>query len=365
MLDDQINQEKREEQLIEFQFLLKNINAMILIFQDNQIYYVNPMTKVLTGYSKEELAVKTDLLRQLELQQKLQNSEFVNYIDSQHQQVKLLTKNGKQCWLDCSIKKIQFAEKPAIFLTAVDVTKYKQAANKSAQILEQNKKLISMVSHELRTPLNIISFSSRLLSRYSDRWKPSKVKKYLDRLQRGIDTLNMLIDDWLILGKAESENLKFDPQPLNLERFCHNLLSDLESGDRHIQQINFVLQGDCSSINVDRRILQLILTNLLENAIKYSPDGREIYFVVSCSFKHTTFSIKDQGYGIPQSDLDQLFEPFYRGKNVEQLPGNGLGLAVVKKLVDVLGGQIAIESEIGVGTEFVLSLPNETKQVCN
>lgn len=354
-------------ELFEFQTLVENTKVMMLIFQDQQICYTNSMSKVLTGYSKEELLVNTDIVFQLQLDQIKQHLELTDWLYPcaesdrtviQDRQVKLLTKNGRLCWLDCSIQMVKFARKPAFFVTAVDITKHKEAEQKIEKILKQEKKLVSMVSHELRTPLNIISLSSRLLSRYGDRWNPSKVQEYLKRLQRGVDTLSLLIDEWLILGKVDTGKLKFEPKPLNIEQFCRNLLSDLQLGAENQQQINFLSQGDCASVSVDRRILQLILTNLLENALKYSPDGNEIDFIVSSNSKQLTFKIKDQGIGIKQSDLQQLFNPFYRGENVDNIPGHGLGLTIVKKLVGIHGGQITIDSKLGVGTESVISLPN-------
>lgn len=367
LTEDPADLQEEGGKLFEFQTLVENTKVMMLILQDQQICYANSISKVLTGYSKEELLVNTDLVFQLQLDQKRQHSEPTDSLCPsaerdcaviQERQVKLLTKNGRSCWLDCSIQIVKFAKKPAFFITAVDITRHKEAEQKIEKILKQEKKLVSMVSHELRTPLNIISFSSRLLSRYGDSWKPSKVQEYLKRLQRGVDTLSLLIDEWLILGKVDTGKIKFEPKEINIEQFCRNLISDLQLGAENQQQINFLSLGDCTSVNVDHRILQLILTNLLENALKYSPEGNEVDFIVSYNSKQLTFKIQDQGIGIKQSDLHQLFDPFYRGENVDNIPGHGLGLAIVKKLVGIHGGQITIDSKLGVGTEFVIALPN-------
>ena len=356
---------QRNEELNEFQTLIENTKVAILQKQERQIYYANPVSQLLTGYTKEELPVKTNFLTQLKLGETkptMNNSDRATIPD---RQIKLLTKNGKQCWLDCSIRQIQFARKPAILASAVDITKYKEAEQKSEQLLESQKKMVSMVAHELRSPLNVINLTSNLLNRYGDRWKLAEIKEYLERLQRGVGTLSLLIDEWLILGQADTGKLEFQPKLLNLEQFCGNLLSDLQLGNapteqpsaRHQQQINFYCRGDCSSVRVDRRILQLILTNLLENALKYSPDESQVDFTVDCNPTQVTFTVKDRGIGIEKSDLLRLFEPFYRGGNVEQISGHGLGLAVVNKLVEIHRGQIAIDSEVGVGTEFKITIP--------
>lgn len=357
LIKDRLDPQEYKREAFEFQTLIENTQVAISIFQDDRICYANAMTKTLTGYDRDELLSETNLRSQLGLQRQwlMWMSEYGDRNVAQNRQIRLLTKNGKECWLDCSFKLIEFAQKPAILITAVDITNHKQTEQKFEQILEQEKKLVSMVSHELRTPLNIISFSSNLLKTYGDRWKPAKVKQYLERLQRGVDTLSLLIDEWLILGKVDTGKLKFEPQPFNIKKFCDNLLSDLQLGKDNPRQINFFQQIDNTLVNLDRRILQLILTNLLENAIKYSPEEKAIDLILVCNLQGVTFKIKDRGIGISKSDRQQLFEPFYRGNNVDNIPGHGLGLAVVKKLVELSGGQINVESQLGIGTEFIIS----------
>jgi PAS domain S-box-containing protein len=361
----QTKQQKIENKEFDFQTLVETTNVMILIFQNNNcICYANPMVKSITGYTKQELLSDTDLSQQLQFAETQQNSSEDNCNVSQNQEVSLLTKNGDQCWLDCSIQTTKFDQQPATLVTAVDVTKYKQTEYQIQQVLQQEQKLAqnkvefaSMISHELRTPLNVISFSSNLLQQYCDRWSKKKRQECLNRIQRGIQTISLLVDEVSIIGKAEVQKLRFEPQLVNVNEFCQILLSDLQLTNYGTRQINFLSEGDCSTFPVDKGILQLILTNLLENAIKYSPQDRAVDFILTTSFEQITFKIKDRGIGIIKSDLQKLFDPFYRGKNVGQLPGNGLGLAVVKKLVDIHGGEITIDSQVEVGTEFIISLP--------
>jgi signal transduction histidine kinase len=112
---------------------------------------------------------------------------------------------------------------------------------------------------------------------------------------------------------------------------------------------------------VDKKLLQLILTNLLDNAIKYSPAGSTVDLELSCQDEKVIFQIKDAGKGISAADHCRLFEPFHRGSNVGDVPGTGLGLAVVKKLVELHCGQIAVASVVGVGTTFTVTLPYSRK----
>src|SRR5207237_1666430 len=104
-------------------------------------------------------------------------------------------------------------------------------------------------------------------------------------------------------------------------------------------------------------LLRQILTNLLSNAIKYSPDGGTVLFELSCHERVVTFRIQDKGIGISLEDQKQLFEPFYRAANVDKIKGTGLGLSIVKKCVDLHRGEIFVDSQVGLGTTFTVTLP--------
>ncbi|MEH1978593.1 MAG: PAS domain-containing sensor histidine kinase [Nostoc sp.] len=331
--------------------------AIFLVGSDGKILSFNNAACSVFGYSGEEFLSMT-------VEDLNPNFDCIHCTLPQYKEVKILTKNGEECWLDYSVKVIEFAGNPAKLLTAVDITKYKQAEQRIKQILEREKELgesrvqlVSMVSHELRVPINVISYCTNLLKRHSDDWSKGKIQEYVNRLQKGVEMLSLLIDEVLIIGKAESGKLKFEPKPLDLLQFCRNLLAELYPNESYQKLINFCCESDCSSVSVDKIMLQIILTNLLENAIKYSPSGNIVDFIVSCQGGKVIFQIKDRGIGITAADQERLFEPFYRGKNVDNLPGNGLGLAIVKNLVDIHGGQITVKSQVGVGTEFAIALP--------
>ena len=349
----------------DWQALIEIANVAILIFNDSgRICYANLMVKAITGYTKAELLRNTDLLSQLRLLQQANCAKDSSKAASNHE-ISLLTKNGNRCWLNCSIQKIEYDRQPATLITAFNITAYKQAQEQIQQDLEREKmrsynsiEFASIVSHELRTPLNIISFSCNLLRQYYNRWDIDKKQEHLNRIQRGIQTVSLLINEVSIMARAEAQTTKFAPQKLELHKFCKTLQEDLQLVNCSEQQINFSIKGD-RFVFLDKNILQLILTNLLENAIKYSPPGQAVDFTVTVNFSWVIFKIQDRGIGIAKSDLQRLFEPFYRGSNVGELPGNGLGLAVVKKLVNLHGGEINVNSQIGVGTEFIVSLPKQ------
>ncbi len=246
-----------------------------------------------------------------------------------------------------------------------DITERKQAEGEIRQILEQEKQLVehrahfvSMVSHELRTPLNIISYSTSLLKRHSHHWAEEKKLQYLQRLQTAVEQINQLMDEVLIIGTAEAGKLQCEPKPLDLELFCCDILAEMNLSKDSLQHpVTFISQGESKAVCVDKKLLQPILTNLLSNALKYSPAGSMVDLVLSYEDEKVIFQIKDRGIGIPLADQQQLFRLFTRGGNVDNIAGNGLGLAIVKKLVDIHNGQINLVSEVGVGSTFTVALP--------
>lgn len=244
-----------------------------------------------------------------------------------------------------------------------DVSKHKQAQEELRQALEREKELgelksrfITMTSHEFRTPLTAILGSTELLRHYSHSWTDNKKLLYFNRIQANVEHIIQLLEDVLLLGKAEAGKLKFKPKKLDLVQLCRTLTAELQhiSGIEHT--LVFTEQCKFTDGYMDEQLLRHILGNLLSNAIKYSPIGSTIRFTLACEDETAIFQIQDQGIGIPQEDQQHLFESFYRASNVSNIAGTGLGLAIVKKAVDLHGGEITFDSEVGVGTTFTVTI---------
>jgi signal transduction histidine kinase len=169
--------------------------------------------------------------------------------------------------------------------------------------------------------------------------------------------MTQLVDDVLLIGTAKAGKLNFEPSPMDLVAFCRDIVEDMQMSASAQHRLNFVAIGDCTNVEIDAKLLRHIITNLLSNAIKYSPQGGSVQFDLNCTSDEAIFRIQDSGIGISPEDLQQLFEGFVRGKHVGDIPGTGLGLAIVKQCVDVHGGKITVESEVGVGTTFTVTLP--------
>jgi signal transduction histidine kinase len=142
-----------------------------------------------------------------------------------------------------------------------------------------------------------------------------------------------------------------------LEQFCGNLVEELQLSASTQHTLALVSQCQCVDAWVDEKLLRHILNNLLSNAIQYSPAGGTVHFELTCHYREAIFQIRDEGIGIPPEDLKRLFETFHRATNVGEIQGTGLGLAIVKRAVDLHGGKIAVNSEVGIGTTFTVTLP--------
>ncbi|MGQ4647264.1 ATP-binding protein [Lyngbya aestuarii] len=243
-----------------------------------------------------------------------------------------------------------------------DITERKQADLDTRQALEREKELnelksrfVAMVSHEFRNPLNAISGLTQLLERYSSSWSAEKKQEVFGRIRAGVNKMDNLLDDVLLIGRAEVGKLKFEPVQLELEKLCRELINELQLSTESKHQIEFTYQGSKTAV-VDEKLLRQILTNLLSNALKYSPKGSTVECQVNCQASQVTFQIQDQGIGIPEKDKPRLFESFHRAANVGKIPGTGLGLAIVKQCVELHQGEITVESEVGVGTTFRVTL---------
>ncbi|MBE9207489.1 PAS domain-containing sensor histidine kinase [Nostoc sp. LEGE 06077] len=237
-----------------------------------------------------------------------------------------------------------------------DISELSQALEQSKQLGELRAQFLSMLSHQLRTPLNVISFSNSLLKRHIKEWTEEKTRPLLDRIQTSVEQISKMLDDILFLAKAEAAKLHFEAKPLNLVRLCDEIVAQIHTYSSQ-NRINFVSPACCFTAFIDKKLLEPILKNLLDNAIKYSPSGAEVDFQLSWEQETVIFQVTDSGIGIPAADQQRLFEPFYRGSNIANLPGTGLGLSIVKTLVDLHGGHIDMKSEVGVGTTVTIMLP--------
>ncbi|MEO1376733.1 MAG: scytonemin biosynthesis sensor histidine kinase [Cyanobacteria bacterium J06635_10] len=353
-----------------FRTLAENTEAGIFLLDENHVCYANRAAEMLTGYSIKELTDRNFNFEQIiQARQCRQVRKQDGVTTCEYQEMQIFTKQGFSRWLACTVEQLDgvfdFTGKQVEMITAIDITDYKQAESELRQALEQARRLselrqhfVSMLCHQFRTPLNVVSFSSDLLRRNIHQWSKEKNHSYLDLIQDAVEQISELLDEILLFGKAEADRLKCEPRQLDLKQFCRDIIAQMYLAVGKQKAINFISGGECSTKNVDPKLLQHILTNLLSNAIKYSIGSNAVDLELICGEDDVTFKIKDKGIGIPAVDRQQIFEPFYRGSNTENIPGTGLGLSIVKTLADLHGCEISLSSKVGMGTTFILKVPS-------
>ena len=231
------------------------------------------------------------------------------------------------------------------------------ALSQEKELNQLKSRFVSTVSHEFRNPLNSISGMTQILQTYGEQLSPEKKTEVLAQLKRNVTKMIVLLDDVLAISRTDLGKLEFVPDGLNLESFCYSLTKEVQSSSNNKQLIKFTYRAEQENFNLDRKLLHHILTNLLINAAKYSPQG-EIDFTVTQIESKLVFEVRDRGIGIPSKDLPQIFDSFYRAGNTQGFQGTGLGLAIVKQYVELHQGAIAVESELNVGTIFTVTIPN-------
>ncbi|MGK7904915.1 MAG: PAS domain S-box protein [Hormoscilla sp.] len=231
-----------------------------------------------------------------------------------------------------------------------------KALAKEKELAELRSRFVAMTSHEFRTPLSTILSAAELLEYYSHKWKETEKKAQLHQIKTAVKQMTQLLEDVMLIGKSDTGKLPFNPEWVEVKDFCQVLVKQLQlSGQQH--EIVFNCQELHNEVYLDKKLLRQILTNLLSNAIEYSPEGGVVLLEINRDDEWVIFVIRDSGIGIPAKDLPNLFEAFYRCSNVKAIAGTGLGLAIVKKFVDIHGGTIDVQSAEGEGTTFTVKLP--------
>lgn len=273
-------------------------------------------------------------------------------------------KNGEEIPVEVFLTRVQLAGKQVIQAAVNDITQRKQAEAELLKSLAREKELgqlksnfVSMVSHEFRTPLGVIMSSAEILENYLDQLDPDDRREQLLSIRKNTRRMADLMEEVLLLGMVEAGKLDFRPAALDFGAFCRRLVDELQSATSNKCSVQIAAAEETQAAFADERLLQHVFTNLLSNAVKYSPAGSTVHLDVERDGDYAICRVRDHGVGIPEADLERLFSAFYRGRNVGQAPGTGLGLTIVKRCVELHRGKIKVESAVGQGTTVTVKLP--------
>ena len=236
-------------------------------------------------------------------------------------------------------------------------TELHEALDKEKQLNEIKSRFVSMASHEFRTPLSAVLSSAALISKYTKEDDQEKRDKHINRIRDSVKHLNDILEDFLSLGKLDEGRITVDPGEFNLKEMINETLADVKVVLKPGQKFDFNYEGQ-EKINADKKLLRNILINLVSNAAKFSEEDSPITISAKSDKENNIITVADKGIGISTKDQEHLFTMFYRGSNVTNIQGTGLGLHIVKRYLDLINGTADLRSALGKGTSITITFPN-------
>ena len=237
----------------------------------------------------------------------------------------------------------------------------KVALEKEKELNDMKWRFVSMASHEFRTPLATILSSLSLVNKYTEQENEEKRSKHILRIKSSVNNMTDILNDFLSLSKLEEGKIAYDPEQFDLKKLVEDIVQDMQGIAKSAQYIKYIHNGDDSMVNQDKKLVKHIFFNLISNAIKFSNENGIIEVVTDTTSNPITITVKDHGIGISEEDKKHLFERFFRGKNATNIQGTGLGLNIVLKYIELMKGEINLESNLDTGTTFYITLPKSIK----
>ena len=233
------------------------------------------------------------------------------------------------------------------------------ALKKEIELNELKTKFLSLVSHEFKTPLSGILTSTMLLGKYKLTEQQENRDKHIKTITDRVHYLNNILNDFLSIDKLETGKIKYNYKDFKLSKVINEVVYNSNLLLKEGQRIKYPENIDDMYLFQDEKIVELALSNLVHNALKYSPENTTIDIDVIQDYENTTFIIRDEGIGIPEKDQKNIFNRYFRAENALLTQGTGIGLNIVKTHLENLGGKIKFVSQENVGTQFNITIPNK------
>lgn len=361
--------ELREKHTELERFFTLTPNLLCIANTNGEFIKVNPMWENVLGYPVNVLEGQQFLdyvhpddrkstleaMAQLESQQPIR--QFTNRYRTYQGEYRLIEWNSQPSGNYLYAAAQDITERQQAEQLKLDIERLKASFQKEQARNGLIQRVISMLSHDLRTPLAVIASSRDMLDRYYDRLSEEKRREKLDTIGRQIQFALEMLQDTVNMARGNLSERDFHPVPINLAMLCEVSVQEIQIARRKNHSVRFVNVGEVETELVDEVLVSRILLNLLSNALKYSPDGGEIRLELDRRDEWIVLRVIDNGMGINEVDLPQLFELFYRANEVQHIEGTGLGLSIVKDCVERHHGHIHVESQPGQGSIFTVELP--------
>lgn len=288
-------------------------------------------------------------------------------------------KSGSTYPVNAHLQQSKLGDKDVYFAIIIDITEQKSYTEKlektveirteelqtalaaEKELNELKTKFLSMVSHEFKTPLSGILTSTMLLTKYKLTVQQDKREKHINTISEKVHYLNNILNDFLSVEKLEKGKVNYKFTTFKLTKVLNEVIYNANMLLKNGQKINYPENIDDISLHQDEKILELALSNLIYNAIKYSPEHAVIDIDIHQNETTTILKIKDNGIGIPENDQKNIFNRYFRAENALLMQGTGIGLNIVKDHLENLNGTISFESIENRGSTFIVELPNKAQ----
>lgn len=338
--------------------ILKNIaDGVVVTDPDNKVLVINSVAESWFGLTEKDIVEQP--IEKIIYEQNLLSLINKIRIDGNHEDktVDLIIKpdnKKKQIVLQAKAAQVIDVEDRLIGIVTIfrDITREKE-------IDRMKTELVSMVAHELRSPLTSIAGFSELL--LDEGVTQEQSKEYAEIILKESNRLGDLINKFLDISRIESGKSQVHKTPVQIGHIIESMLEmNMYLAERKGMKVNLNIPDDLSTIWVDREMMGEVILNLFSNAVKYSPEGKEITIEVEEKEDGQLVRFIDQGYGIPEKSLNRIFDKFYRvtdNEHIQEITGSGLGLSLVKEILELHDGSIWVESKLGEGSTFTFSIP--------
>lgn len=377
-----ITERKKAQQTIDYWFKIfeESLNEIYVFDAETYVFInVNRGAQLNLGYSHEELCH----MSVLDIKTKITKTDFESMLspllDKKREKVIFEAEHQRK---DGSIYPVEvhlqlsFIGKRQVFVAIVlDITERKnythQLENKVEERTEQLRealkaekklnelktKFLSLVSHEFKTPLTSILTSTSLLAKYTETEQQDKRDKHIGTIKSKVKYLDNILTDFLSIERLDSGKVNYNMTTFPLSKLVNEVIYDSNTLLKEGQRIRYPDNIEGINVDFDEKIMFLALSNLVHNAIKYSPERTEIELRVSSEDHWVYIHIVDKGLGIPEEDQPFVFDRYFRASNVLTIQGTGIGLNIVQQHIRNLGANLTFESKPGEGTTFTLHIP--------
>lgn len=284
---------------------------------------------------------ETEVQRQ-QMQLAETNKRIEQMNDELEEKVELRTKQLKETLAELEVSKDELTK----------------ALSKEKELSDLKSRFVSMASHEFRTPLSTILSSASLVAKYTQTDEQERRDKHIQRIKSSVNNLTSLLNEFLSIGKIEDGKIIANNIRFNIREMITALCTELEGIARKDQQIHYRHEGE-ETVLLDPNLLRNVITNLVSNAIKFSAEDGIIDVSSKTSAREVIITVQDNGLGISREDQEHLFERFFRGANVTNIQGTGLGLHIVGRYIEIMDGKIEFFSELEKGTRFIITFKTE------